>query len=157
MTRLNRIVLTGWTLLAAALGLQAIALRWWSDRRDSTDGATVTIVSVFEATTRRTTSPAFRGGWVVSVFGRTHLDLRRACLSPDGANLRALTVFGDTEITHPEGWRVKVGNAPPPGADQITQVSSHPAADPLFHITGRALFGNLEVVGRPVLRTASEI
>lgn len=154
MARLNRIILTGWTVLAGAVGLRALARRRWSGRRAGADDGTLSVVSVFEDSTRRSTTSAFRGGSVVSVFGRSHLDLRRASMAPDGASLRVLTAFGDTEITLPEGWRVTIDGPALAGAGRLTSASPQPETGPVLTISARTVFGLLDVARRPVVRTA---
>jgi predicted membrane protein len=53
------------------------------------------------------TSSAFRGGTVETMFGGGTIDLRGATLHPDGAHLRTTTVFGGGQILVPNSWVVE--------------------------------------------------
>ena len=55
----------------------------------------------------RSTSSAFRGGSIETMFGGGTIDLRGATLHPDGAHLRTTTLFGGGQILVPNSWVVE--------------------------------------------------
>lgn len=114
----------------------------------------ISLVSVFGGSSLRPTSPAFRGGSTISMFGGTKLDLRRATASATGARLRSVTVFGGTEVTVPEGWRVDVTGRTMFGGARVDGVDGSRPGHADLEIRAVTVFGGLLVVGRPVLRAA---
>ena len=55
-----------------------------------------------------TSSPAFRGGAVSTVFGDVTIDCRAAALAPGESTLKVNTVFGDGTLRLPPGAAVRV-------------------------------------------------
>ena len=105
-------------------------------------------------------SQARRGVWsvprqmdVVGVFSDTTIDLTNASLPQDIVDLHVKVVFANMKIVVPPGLRVvnRVGAF-------AASVESEPALDlapmkpgsPVIRLTGNCVFGNLEIVSRPV-------
>lgn len=126
--------------------------------RDDPADTDIALVSIFDGSSLRPTSAAFRGGTVISIFGGTQLDLRRAQLAGGHGLLHVTTVFGGTDITVPDGWKVSIDGpkvASGVGRELPDDASLQPGA-PTLHIDARTIFGGLHVVARPVLRAAGE-
>ncbi|MDH4116865.1 MAG: cell wall-active antibiotics response protein [Acidimicrobiia bacterium] len=116
----------------------------------------IALVSIFDGTALRPTSTRFRGGTVLSMFGGTVLDLRRAGLPPGGAQLTVTSLFGGTEIVVPDTWIVEVSGPAIFGGVSRSTPEPHllPADNPRLTVRSRAAFGGTAVAARPVLRTA---
>jgi predicted membrane protein len=102
---------------------------------------------VFSGVKRRVTSPNFKGGKIVAVFGGFNLDLRKAEIDGQEAEIHADAVFGGGEIRVPESWRVSVRTASIFGAfvdETRPPVDEGPATKRLL-ITGSAVFGGVNV------------
>ena len=59
--------------------------------------------SVFGDAKFSVSSPAFKGGFVSSVFGNTQIDLSRCSLDSGEQTLSISSVFGDTDVVLPRG------------------------------------------------------
>jgi hypothetical protein len=121
---------------------------------DDPTGERITLVSIFSGTALRPTTRSFRGGTIVSMFGGTSLDLRRADLPAEGAHLSITTAYGGTEITVPDTWSVAVDGTTLLGGVSVRRVEATIGSAPLLTIDARTVFGGLSVTGRPVLRAA---
>ncbi len=121
---------------------------------DDPSGDRISLVSVFAGTALRPTSLTFRGGTIVSMFGGTSLDLRRAGLPDEGAHLHITTAYGGTDITVPDSWAVVVEDTTLLGGVRVRGVDTMRSASPCLTIDARTVFGGLSVTGRPVLRAA---
>ncbi len=96
-----------------------------------------------------------RGRWtparatkVVTVFGETELDLREAALGPGETVFELRCMFAETQLIVPPGLAVRVQAQISFGAVERDEViPTDPAApgDPAVVITGRILFGKLEL------------
>lgn len=95
-------------------------------------------------------SQNFQGGQTAAIFGGAQYDFRQAQLSPNGAEVEALAVFGSTVFKVPQGWNIKNevtaifgafadkrGNAP------LNQIVNDPSRT--LVIKGFALFGGVEI------------
>lgn len=99
-----------------------------------------------------------RGDWVVprhyrvkAVFGGVDLDLREATLETDEVEIAVKAVFGGVTIVVPPDIRVTVDGDGVFGAfaDQVS--TSQPAgAAPIVHVTGKAVFGGVNVERKAV-------
>ncbi|MGF1667288.1 MAG: LiaF domain-containing protein [Acidimicrobiia bacterium] len=121
---------------------------------DDPSGERISLVSVFSGTALRPTTHSFRGGTIVSMFGGTALDLRRAGLPAEGAHLNITTAYGGTEITVPDTWSVVVDGTTVLGGVSVRAVDATAGSSPRLTIDAKTVFGGLSVTGRPVLRAA---
>jgi hypothetical protein len=155
--RILKRLFTWWLAYMAAVITGALVARSRLPVRRSPDEDDVALVSIFEGTELRSIAPAFRGGSVVSAFGGTDLDLRRATASEHGAHLEVTTVYGGTSITVPDTWMVTViGPTFAGGVDVRVADPAEVGPDaPRLTITARTFFGGTAVVARPVLKAAS--
>lgn len=139
----------------AASAAAALVVRNRLPVRDDPSDEDIAVVSIFDGHSLRPTSQQFRGGSVVSMFGGTQLDLRRAELANGRAVLRVTTIFGGTEVTVPDGWSVRItGRAVFGGVRQLDSGTSIDSEAPGLEIEAKTFFGGLQVMGRPVLRAA---
>lgn len=94
-------------------------------------------------------SQNFLGGKSTSVFGGTEYDLRQAKLSPNGAVVDSLTIFGGCGYKVPPDWTVKnevtaiFGAFTDKRGATLNQVASDPSKTLI--IKGFAAFGGVEV------------
>ncbi len=80
-------------------------------------------------------------------FGGIEVDLSEAELAP-GARLSLYTLFGGIEIKTPPTWRVESElKVLAGGVDARTPAHDDPDA-PLLTLTGRALFGGIEIAAK---------
>jgi hypothetical protein len=151
---IKRVALAGAAAIAASAAAALIVRSRLPVRDDPTD-TDIALVSIFDGRSLRPTSKKFRGGSIVSMFGGTQLDLRRVELAGQHAVLRVTTAFGGTEIVVPEGWRVEItGPALFAGVRELGSDGLRLADAPIIQVEAKTFFGGLQVIGRPVLRTA---
>jgi len=151
---IKRVAAIGGAGIAASV-VTALIVRSRLPVRDDPTETDVALVSIFDGHSLRPTSKRFRGGSIVSMFGGTQLDLRRVELAGDHAVIRATTLFGGTEIVVPDGWRAKVASRSLfGGVRKLGFDVPVPADAPSLQVEAKTFFGGLQVIGRPVLRTA---
>jgi hypothetical protein len=125
---------------------------------DDPESDELALVSIFDGTELRSTASAFRGGRIVTAFGGTDLDLRRATVAEHGAHVEILAVYGGVNVTVPDTWLVTATNATiaggidtsVPGPDEL------PEDAPRVTFSTRAIFSGVRIVARPVLKAADE-
>jgi predicted membrane protein len=147
-------LLFGWFVAVAGSLLAALVARSRIDEVTEPDAERLTIVSALRQGDVRNRSGAFQGGSVLTMFGRTRLDLRRATPADRGAHLEVTTLFGATEISVPDTWVVTVMGPAAFGANHVavTDPAEVGPGAPRLTISARTGFGGLEVVSRAVLR-----
>jgi predicted membrane protein len=101
-----------WPLIIIAFGLSMLARSL--DRKrylatatgpiDASSGCNA--LAIFGGSKRRVSSPDFRGGDVVSVFGGVEFDLRDATMTVDQAVIDVNIVCGGLEVRVPDNWTV---------------------------------------------------
>lgn len=90
-----------------------------------------------------------KGGRATSIFGGIEYDLRQANLSPAGAVIDCICIFGGTGIKVPAGWNVKnevttiMGAFSDKRGDTFQQTEINPTKT--LVIKGVTLFGGVEV------------
>lgn len=144
--------------LLGTVAMGALVARSRLPVRDDPSGHDIALVSIFDGSSLRPTSNAFTGGTIVSIFGGTALDLRRASLDGGHGLIQVTTIFGGTNITVPDGWRVTINGASVAGGvdRRYTDPTDLTASAPTLQIDATTIFGGLSVVARPVLRAAGE-
>ncbi|MGQ1890713.1 LiaF transmembrane domain-containing protein [Thermophagus sp. OGC60D27] len=65
-------------------------------------------VAVFSGTVRRIDSKNFRGGEIISIFGGNEIYFNQSTLSPEGAVIQMVSIFGGTKLIVPRDWRVHI-------------------------------------------------
>lgn len=76
------------------------------------DDDIVNYFTVFSGVGAKNYSRQFRGGSITAIFGGANVDLRNAVITPEGATLDVVTLFGGAELKVPEGWKVVVHGVP---------------------------------------------
>ena len=100
----------------------------------------------------KSTSAAFRGGTVETMFGGGSIDLRGATLHPDGAHLRTTTLFGGGQILVPNSWVVEtsiigIGGVGDVRGDDAATAESDPTA-PRLVVDGIVAFGGFGIMSQ---------
>ncbi|MDI3317572.1 MAG: DUF5668 domain-containing protein [Bacillota bacterium] len=95
-----------WAAVLVVAGLWLLAGRGGSRRWAGLALDTVDLIGFFGSTETPILSQAFRGGSVTAIFGGSVLDLRRARLAAEGAEMDLVAVFGRVRLLVPESWRV---------------------------------------------------
>lgn len=87
-----------------------------------------------------------------AIFGSVVIDLRAATFAPGLSTLRCHSVFGSVVLKVPPHVRVEIGGSGIFGSFEERGESALAFDDseaPVLHVTGRAIFGSIEVVRRP--------
>jgi predicted membrane protein len=110
----------------------------------------------------RSTSSAFRGGSIETMFGGGTIDLRGATLHPDGAHLRTTTVFGGGQILVPNSWVVETSIVGLGGVGDVRgSAAATPESDPTaprLLVDGIVAFGGFGIMSQdPRVEMAAEI
>jgi hypothetical protein len=97
-----------------------------------------------------------KGAWSVppvlkvsSVFGNTELDFRQARLGPGVTEIRVTVVFGNLEILVPPNLAVECEGTAILASFEHAATGAADPDRPLLRITGRAVFGNVQISTRP--------
>jgi hypothetical protein len=100
----------------------------------------------------RSTSSAFRGGSIETMFGGGTIDLRGATLHPDGAHLRTTTVFGGGQILVPNSWVVEASIVGIGGVGDVRgSAAATPESDPTaprLVVDGIVAFGGFGIMSQ---------
>ena len=90
----------------------------------------------------------FYGGKILTMFGGTVLDLRKATPAPTGIYLDIAVVMGGLSMVVPEGWRVQYeGSTFAAGFEDATQTTADPDA-PTVNVDGFVAMGGFRVTTR---------
>jgi len=82
----------------------------------------------------------------VAVFGYVEIDLRDAVIGEDVTELEVRAVFGNVEIIVPPTLAVDAHGVGIFGNfEAFERVPRDPSGSPVLRITGKAVFGNVEV------------
>lgn len=105
----------------------------------------VSLSTVFGDRDVTSAATAFRGGTMTVVFGDIDLDLSRAQLAPQGAEITVTSIFGDADIIVPPGWDVRVQRTAILG--DVKARTSPPSATglPALTVHATAILGDVEV------------
>lgn len=154
--RLVRRLLIGWMAAwVAAVAAGAIAKLTLKSETDPTADS-FALVSVFEGSEFRPTTRRLSASRAMTMFGGTHIDLRRAAAAGT-VRLDLTTLLGGTDITVPDSWHVTVEGNPVLGGHEVKVADSASLPDEATHlvISARTVLGGLRVHARPVLTAAS--
>lgn len=135
-----------WPLLLIGVGLLILFKGSVRSTVDKSSGEYLSVNTVLSGSEKKVTSQKFSGGNVFVLFGGCDIDLRKAKLEKQGANIELTVVFGGAKIFVPENVQVvSEGSAILGGwenkADSVTSQSA-----PVLRITGSAVFGGVEIV-----------
>jgi hypothetical protein len=109
----------------------------------------VDVVTIFAGENLASHAQPFYGGKVLTMFGGTVLDLRKATPAPTGVYLDALVWMGGISVVVPEGWRAEfTGKAVLGGFNDDTRTTADPDV-PKVQIGGVIVLGGLQVTTTP--------
>jgi len=139
-----------WPLILVGLGA-VLVWRAMSGAKGSSSppegsdaGSTVNAFALMSAVTRRSSSPAFRGGDLTAVMGGCEIDLRQAQLEPGEVTIDTFAVWGGIEIKVPTDWTV-IGKVMPIMGG-FTDSTRPPRDDTKrLIVKGTAIMGGVEV------------
>ncbi len=103
--RMLQLVMVAGAVAGAYASAQVVAKGLSRGDEDTDDFSFMTIMTGKDLTIGA--SP-FRYGSVMTLLGRTRIDLRQATLDPKGAHLDLVTSFARVEVVVPEGWAVEI-------------------------------------------------
>ena len=107
----------------------------------------VNAVGVTGGVKEKTTTKAFKGGYVSAVMGGVELDLSEAAIETPPATIEATVVMGGAEIKVPQDWQVKteaqviMDRVQAMGARE----KSSEETTPDLVITGQVIMGGLDI------------
>lgn len=156
--RLLRKLLKLWFSYMALVAAGALVAKAKLPVIDDPEGDELALVSIFDGTELRSTASAFRGGRIVTAFGGTDLDLRRAAIAEHGAHVEIVAVYGGVNVTVPDTWLVTATNAAIAGGIDVSVPTPDELAEdaPRVTFSTRAIFSGVRIVARPVLKAAEE-
>jgi hypothetical protein len=105
--RLFGVLVLSWFATMAVAASVALQRRKDAPPTPDSDADEVDLRTYFGPLDFKSTSGAFRGGSIETMFGGGTIDLRGATLHPDGAHLKTTTLFGGGQILVPNGWIVE--------------------------------------------------
>jgi len=115
----------------------------------------IDLVTIFGGDNLVSSADPFYGGKILTMFGGTVLDLRKATPAPTGIYLDVLAWMGGINIVVPQGWRVDfTGKAMFGGFDDATQTTADLDV-PIVRIGGLIAFGALQATTRSPLEVVS--
>jgi hypothetical protein len=111
----------------------------------------IDLVTIFGGDNLVSSANPFYGGKILTMYGGTVLDLRKATPAPTGIYLDVLAWMGGVNLVVPQGWRVDfTGNVIFGGFDDATQTTADLDA-PTVRIGGMIVFGGLKATTRSPL------
>jgi len=102
--------------------------------------------TVFSGSKNNIESENFEGAEIMTMFGGTEINMRRASISPDGAVIDISVSFGGVTLFIPETWRIEVSGAPMFGAfENKTRNRNLDENAPCLRIKYFVMFGGIEL------------
>lgn len=142
--------LTGkfWPIILIILGIGIMSGRGRSSKRKVHDYDrfnTITGIAFFSGFNRKLNSKAFRWGRITALFGGAEIDLRKAELNKEGADLELNAVFGGIEMKIPDNWDIELTSSAIFGG--VGNKSSNPAGGEgrNLRIKANAVFGGINI------------
>lgn len=112
----------------------------------------IDLVTIFGGENLVSSADPFYGGKILTMYGGTVLDLRKATPAPTGIYLDVLVCMGGVDLVVPQGWRVDfTGKVIFGGFDDATQTTADTDA-PMVRIGGMILFGGLKATTKSPLK-----
>ena len=116
----------------------------------------IDLVTIFGGDNLVSSADPFYGGKILTMYGGTVLDLRKATPAPTGIYLDVLAWMGGVNLVVPQGWRVDfTGKAIFGGFDDATQTTADLDA-PTVRIGGMIVFGGLKATTRSPLEVVGQ-
>jgi hypothetical protein len=111
----------------------------------------IDLVAIFGGENLVSSADPFYGGKILTMYGGTVLDLRKATPAPTGIYLDVLVWMGGVDLVVPQGWRVEfTGKVIFGGFDDATQTTADHDA-PTVRIGGVIALGGLQATTRSPL------
>ncbi|WP_291861050.1 LiaF domain-containing protein [Marinilabilia sp.] len=104
-------------------------------------------VAIFSGNIKRVESENFSGGEITSIFGGSELYFNNCKLSPDGAVIELVNIFGGSKMVVPRDWNVKIEVTSILGgfADKRVYLNNNGPSKNTLTITGMTIFGGGEI------------
>jgi len=134
-----------WPLLLIAVGFLILFKGSVKATADKSSEDFFSVNTVFSGSEKKVVSQNFEGGNVFTLFGGCDIDLRKAKLNPEGANIDLTVVFGGSKILVPEDVKVISEGSAVFGAWENKANSSTDKKVPTLRISGSAVFGGVEI------------
>jgi predicted membrane protein len=143
-----------WPLAVIAVGALLIWGGWRRPRRSaelrapgvaSTDDATFSATAVMGGVRRQITSKAFVGGEATAIMGGVEIDLGRAEMAGEEAEIEVFAMWGGVEIAVPDHWLVELRGMPLLGAFEDSTRPRTADSGRRLVIRGMALMGGVEI------------
>ncbi len=134
-----------WPILLIGIGLLILFKGSVKSTADKSSEDYVSINSIFSGSEKKVVSKDFEGGNIFVLFGGSDIDLRKAKIHKDGANLELTVVFGGSTVLVPDGIQViSEGSALFGGWENKANSATNQNA-PFLRISGSAIFGGVEI------------
>jgi predicted membrane protein len=141
-------------VLVTALGA-AVAAKLLLESNAEPTTEEIDLVSIFEGQNLVSEASPFYGGKVMTMFGGTILDLRKATPAPTGIYLDLAVAVGGVSLVVPEGWRVKFkGNLFAGGFSDETRTTSDNDV-PTVTLTGFVFLGGVQATTKSPVKAAA--
>jgi predicted membrane protein len=104
-------------------------------------------VAIFSGNIKRVESDNFSGGEITSIFGGSELYFNNCKLSPEGAVIELVNIFGGSKIIVPRDWNVKIEVVSILGgfADKRVYLDNDGPSKNTLTIKGMTIFGGGEI------------
>jgi hypothetical protein len=157
VVRILKRLLLLWATIASVSAAAAVVVKMASKQEDDPAASRFSLVTVFDGTEFRPVTKTLASSRAVTIFGGCQLDLRRSGVGEGDIRLELITVFGGTDVTVPDTWRVTVTGASVLGGQdvRVSDPELLPGDAPRLTIVGRTVMGGLRVQARPVLSAAA--
>lgn len=138
----------------AALG-SALAAKLLLESNAEPHTEEIDLVSIFEGQHLISEASPFYGGKVLTMFGGTLIDLRKATPAPTGIYLDLAVVGGGVSLVVPEGWRVKFeGSLTAAGFQDETRTTADDDV-PTVTLTGFVMMGGVQATTKSPVQAAA--
>ena len=134
-----------WPLLLIAIGFLILFKGSVKATVDKSSENFFSVNTVFSGSEKKIVSQNFEGGNIFTLFGGCDIDLRKAKLNPEGANVDMTVVFGGAKVLVPEYVEVISEGSAVFGAWENKANSSTGKNAPVLRISGSAVFGGVEI------------
>jgi predicted membrane protein len=136
-----------WPIILIFIGLSIIFRHRKFHKKNIVADSDINYFTMFSGANHKIESAGFKGGSISTFFGGTQLDLRRASLAPEGANLDLSCAFGGIEIKVPPDMRIQAIGTPILGAleNKTNQNVDHNQITPVLKINYFVIFGGIEI------------
>ena len=134
-----------WPLVLVAIGFRMLShARSVPAATDESDESTESCSAFLGSVERRNRSADFRGGWASACMGGVNLDLTRADMAGDRAEIQISVMMGGVEIRIPEDWATELKVTPIMGG--VEDKTRGPAvATKRLVLKGTVLMGGVEI------------